>query len=157
MTWLGGIQRVGLAFLFVPISLVAYVGLPAEANNSVAGIVNFMRNIGSSVGTSLVTTLIARRSRFHQTMLTEHTTAANLQFQHAVDALAGRLAQFGSAVHDAQAMAYAMVYRGLQAQATTLAYIDTYWVLAVGASIMCAVSLFLKKNLPGTNTVDSAL
>jgi DHA2 family multidrug resistance protein len=143
-----------LAFLFVPISLVAYVGLPAEANNSVAGIVNFMRNIGSSVGTSLVTTLIARRSMFHQTMLTEHTTAANLQFQHAVDALAGRLVHFGSAAHDAKGMAYAMVYRGLQAQA--LAYIDTYWILAIGASIMCAASLFLKKNLPGASTVETA-
>ena len=157
MTWLSVIQRVGLAFLFVPISLVAYVGLPAEANNSVAGIVNFMRNIGSSVGTSLVTTMIARRSMFHQTMLTEHTTAASMPFENAVDALAGHLVQFGSAVHEAQIAAYAMIYRGLQAQAVTLAYIDTYWVLALGALVMCGVSLFLKKNLPGPRTAESAV
>lgn len=157
MTWLSVIQRVGLAFLFVPVSLVAYVGLPAEANNSVAGIVNFMRNIGSSVGTSLVTTMIARRSMFHQTVLTEHTTAGNVQFQHTLDALAGRLVQFGVSLHDAQAQAYAMVYRSLQAQATALAYIDTYWVLALGALVMCGVSLFLKKNLPGANAVETAM
>jgi DHA2 family multidrug resistance protein len=157
MTWLSVIQRVGLAFLFVPVSLVAYVGLPADANNSVAGIVNFMRNIGASVGTSLVTTMIARRSMLHQTMLSEHTTAANVPFQHALDALAGRLVQLGSSVHDAQAQAYAIVYRALQAQATALAYIDTYWVLALGAFVMCGVSLFLKKNLPGGDAVETAM
>ncbi len=54
--WLRIAQVIGLGFLFVPINLVAYVGIPPEKNNAVAGIVNFMRNMGSSVGTSLVTT-----------------------------------------------------------------------------------------------------
>lgn len=39
----------------------------------------------------------------------------------------------------------------------TLAYIDTYWVLALGALVMCGVSLFLKKNLPGPRTVENAV
>ncbi len=56
-TWLRIAQVIGLGFLFVPITLVAYVGIAPEKNNSVAGIANFMRNMGSSVGTSLVTTL----------------------------------------------------------------------------------------------------
>ena len=67
--WLRIAQVIGLGFLFVPITLVAYIGIPPEKNNAVAGIVNFMRNMGSSVGTSLVTTLIARRSQFHQARL----------------------------------------------------------------------------------------
>src|SRR5579862_8283201 len=63
--WLRVAQVFGLGFLFVPISLAAYVGIAPEKNNAVAGIINFMRNIGSSVGTSLVTTMLARRSQFH--------------------------------------------------------------------------------------------
>ena len=62
------VQVFGLGFLFVPINLVSYVGMPAEKSNSVAGLVNFMRNIGSSIGTSMVTTLIARRAQFHQVL-----------------------------------------------------------------------------------------
>ena len=62
-------QVFGLGFLFVPINLVSYVGMPAEKSGSVAGLVNFMRNIGSSVGTSMVTTLIARRAQVHQAYL----------------------------------------------------------------------------------------
>src|SRR5262249_7365365 len=51
-------QVVGLGFLFVPITLAAYVGIPQEKSNAVSGMINFMRNIGSSVGTSMVTTVI---------------------------------------------------------------------------------------------------
>ena len=62
-SWLRVAQSVGLGFLFVPITLAAYIGMPAEKSNSVAGMINFMRNIGSSVGTSIVTTVVARRSQ----------------------------------------------------------------------------------------------
>jgi hypothetical protein len=54
-------QYVPVAFLFVPLTPARYVGLPAEKTNAAAGLMNFMRNIGQSVGTSVVTTLIARR------------------------------------------------------------------------------------------------
>src|SRR5207244_3975027 len=60
------LQVIGLGFLFVPINVVAFVGMPTEKSNSIAGLLNFMRNIGSSIGTSMVTTLIARRAQFHQ-------------------------------------------------------------------------------------------
>jgi len=53
-------QVFGLGFLFVPINLSSYVGIPTEKSNSDASLVNFMRNVGSSVGTSMVTTIIAR-------------------------------------------------------------------------------------------------
>jgi len=141
-------QVVGVGFLFVPITLVAYVGMPAEKSNAIAGMINFMRNIGSSVGTSMVTTMIARRSQFHQSILVGHAALGNHTFQSALNGLAGRLAQSGMNLRDAQVHAYARMYRGLQAQAATLAYIDTYWVLAISATIMFALSFLLKKNDP---------
>src|ERR1700730_7484881 len=63
--WLRVAQAFGLGFLFVPITLAAYIGVAPEKGNSVSGVMNFMRNIGSSVGTSMVTTLLARRAQFH--------------------------------------------------------------------------------------------
>src|SRR3989454_1985990 len=139
----------GLGFLFVPITLVSYVGMPAEKSNSVAGLVNFMRNIGSSIGTSMVTTLIARRAQFHQVYLASHTTAGQPAFVHAVRGLATRLAASGMDTSRATRQAYGMLYRALLGQATTLAYIDTFWVLCVGAGIMFILSFALKKNEPG--------
>jgi DHA2 family multidrug resistance protein len=142
-------QVIGLGFLFVPITLVAYIGIAPEKNNAVAGIVNFMRNMGSSVGTSLVTTLIARRAQFHQLRLVQNARPDNPNFQNAVNGLAQHLAQSGLSPHEARMGAFARIYQGLQAQAASLAYIDTFMVLAVGAGIMFLLSFVLKKNDPG--------
>jgi len=148
-TWLRIAQVIGLGFLFVPITLVAYIGIAPEKNNAVAGIVNFMRNMGSSVGTSMVTTLIARRSQFHQARLVQNVRVDNPNFVNSANGLAHRLATSGVGKHEAQITAYAQIYQSLQAQAASLAYIDTFKVLAVGAAIMFFLSFLLKKNDPG--------
>src|SRR5258707_1527833 len=142
-------QVIGLGFLFVPISLVAYIGISPEKNNSVAGIVNFMRNMGSSVGTSIVTTLIARRSQFHQARLVQSARPDNPNFQNSADSLTQHFAHSGLGTNEAHMRAYAQIYRSLQNQAASLAYIDTFMVLAVGAAIMFCLTFVLKKNDPG--------
>jgi DHA2 family multidrug resistance protein len=142
-------QVVGLPFLFVPINLAAYVGMPVEKSNSVAGLMNFMRNMGSSIGTSMVTTLVARGAQFHQVHLVAHATPGQPGLARAVSALAARLAHAGLEATDATRHAYALLYRNLVGQATTLAYVDTFWVLAWGAGIMFLLSFGLQKNDPG--------
>ena len=146
-------QVIGLGFLFVPINLVAYIGVAPEKNNSVAGIVNFMRNMGSSVGTSLVTTLIARRSQFHQARLVQYARIDSPNFQNSANGLAQQLTHFGLSAPDAQMHAYARIYQSLQAQAGSLAYIDTFMVLSVAAAIMFFLTFALKKNDPGGGRV----
>jgi len=143
------VQVFGLAFLFVPINLASYIGMPAEKSNSIAGLVNFMRNIGSSVGTSMVTTLIERRSQFHQVYLAAHVMPGRPALESEVAALAARLVASGMNAERAAAQAYALVFRSVIAQATTLAYVDTFMVLAVGAAVMFVLSFALKKNQPG--------
>ncbi len=143
------VQVFGLGFLFVPINLVSYVGMPAEKSNSVAGLVNFMRNIGSSIGTSMVTTLLARRAQAHQVYLVAHATVGTPALTLAANGLAFRLARAGLQASRAASQAYARLYQALIGQATLLAYIDTYWVLAAGAAIMFVCSFALRKNEPG--------
>jgi DHA2 family multidrug resistance protein len=123
--------------------------MPVEKSNSIAGMVNFMRNIGSSIGTSMVTTLIARREQFHQVYLAAHATQGRPTFNMAVRALAVRLAASGLDASRATSQAYGRIYASLIGQATTLAYIDTYWLLAIGAAIMFVLSFTLRKNEPG--------
>ncbi len=147
------VQVFGLAFLFVPINLASYIGMPAEKSGSVAGLVNFMRNIGSSVGTSMVTTLIARRSQFHQVYLATDVTAGRPGLARQLSGLTARLIASGMNAERAATQAYGIVFRNVIAQATTLAYIDTFMVLAAGAAIMFVVSFTLKKNDPGRRRV----
>jgi DHA2 family multidrug resistance protein len=147
--WLRVAQVVGIGFLFVPITLAAYIGMPAEKSNAVAGMVNFMRNMGSSVGTSIVTTLIDRRSEYHQSVLVSHTTPGSQSFQNLVDGAKQLYIHSGMSPPDALHKAYASIYRMVLAQAATLAYIDTFMVLAVISAIMFVLSFVLKKNDPG--------
>jgi DHA2 family multidrug resistance protein len=92
-------QYIPVAFLFVPLTLAGYVGLPPEKTNAAAGLMNFMRNMGQSIGTSAVTTLIARRSQYHQSVLAEYTASG--LFHASITALAMRLTTAGLSVHAA--------------------------------------------------------
>jgi MFS transporter, DHA2 family, multidrug resistance protein len=143
------VQAFGLGFLFVPINLSAYVGIPPEKGNSVSGLVNFMRNIGSSVGTSLVTTLLARRAQFHQSVLASHATNYDPAFRNQLNGLTAQLHHAGASPPDAQAQAYGRLYQLTQVQSQTLAYIDTFMVLAVAAGIMFLLAFVVRRNDPG--------
>jgi MFS transporter, DHA2 family, multidrug resistance protein len=147
------IQVFGLGFLFVPINLVSYIGMPLEKSGSVSGLVNFMRNIGSSVGTSMVTTLLARRAQVHQAYLAAHVTVGQPAFAGTANALAARLVASGVQAERATQTAYALIYQTVIGQATTLAYLDTFLVLAAGSAVMFVLSFALKKNQPGGSRV----
>jgi DHA2 family multidrug resistance protein len=140
-------QYIPVAFLFVPLTLAGYVGLSEEKSNAAAGLMNFMRNMGQSIGTSAVTTLIARRSQYHQSVLAEYTASG--PFHASITALAMRLARAGLSPHAAQLQAMGRLYAMVQAQAAVLSYIDVYWLLAVASALMFVGSFFLKRNEPG--------
>jgi DHA2 family multidrug resistance protein len=145
-TWLRIAQYVPMGFIFIPATMVAYLGLPQEKSNAVAGLVNFVRNMGSSVGTSAVTTILARRAQFHQAMLVGNTNLANPAFRDSTASMTNQLQRAG--VGQAQMQAYNRLYNSVQNQAATLSYIDTFWILGVAAGIMFLLSFLLRKNNP---------
>ena len=147
-TWLRIAQYAPLGLVFIPTTAAAYYGIAKEKNNAVAGLVNFMRNIGASVGTSAVTTILARRDQFHQERIGSHLSSDNLTFRTTIDGLRHQLQGRGMSSHDAMNGAYGQVYRSLQLQASTLSYIDTFWLLTVTAGLMFLATFALKGNDP---------
>ena len=73
--------------------------------------------------------------------MSRHLNSANGLAQH--------IANSGVSPPDAHVIAIARIYQNLQAQAASLAYIDVFMVLAIGAAIMFCLSFALKKNDPG--------
>ena len=140
-------QYIPVAFLFVPLTLAGYVGLAPEKTNAAAGLMNFFRNIGQSIGTSAVTTLIARRSQYHQSVLAGFTNSG--RFHVAITALSMRLTRAGVSAHTAQQQAMGRLYALVQSQAAVLSYVDVYWLLSMGSAIMFFASFLLKRNEPG--------
>jgi DHA2 family multidrug resistance protein len=147
-TWLRIGQYVPLGFIFVPATTAAYRGIAEDKSSAVAGLVNFARNIGSSVGTSIVTTMIVRQSQFHQATLVANTQLGNPKFRDTVNGLMERLVHSGLSPHEAHRQALGRIYGNVQAQAAALAYIDVFWALGIAAVVMFFLSFILKKNDP---------
>ena len=94
------IMGVGLSSLFLPLTTIYLSGLTAEQTASAAGLANFMRNIGSSFGTSIMTSLWAHRTTQYSAQLAEHVA----NHHPAAISYLDRLAQLG--LSPAAALAY---------------------------------------------------
>jgi len=143
------IQSAGLAFLFVPINTLAYLGVPAEDNNQVSGIVNLSRNMGGSIGISAVTTLLAQRAQIHQHDLSWHLSGGDLPFMRSLSLLSRRLVSGGLSPFNANLQSYGRLYLTVHGQAQTLAYIDTIFILGVICFLMVPVAFLAQRPRPG--------
>jgi len=143
------VQAVGMAFLFVPINTAAYSSLPREKNNAASGLMNLARNIGGSVGISVVTTMLDRRAQFHQNFLASHMTAANATLQARLNALGQLVQSHGGGPAGSSPVPWAILQANLFRQATMLAYIDNFWLLGVAILLMVPMVFLMKKTKPG--------
>ena len=139
-------QCMGLAFLFVPINTVAYLGVPANENNQVSGMINLMRNVGGSVGISSVTTLLARRSQLHQSNLVGGLDAGNLGLHDFINGLGQRLSMGGAGAYGGTMQSYGRLYQLVAQQAAVLAYDDVIWLCAVVCLCLVPLVFLLKKS-----------
>jgi DHA2 family multidrug resistance protein len=142
-------QMMGVAFLFVPIQTMCYVGIPPEKNNNVSGMTNLARNMGGSIGISLVETLLSRRAQYHQTALSSHTSQYDPAFQSQVAGLTQTFIRNGMDHAAAVQSAYGRIYGLMQSQANLLAYIDTIEVFATVCLLVVPLAFLMKKNNAG--------
>jgi DHA2 family multidrug resistance protein len=142
-------QAAGMAFLFVPINTAAYAFLPRDKNNAASGLMNLARNIGGSVGISLVTTMLDRRTQVHLNDLSRRLSAANPAFQSMLQGATQAMRAHGASTAYATRQAYALIEGTLQRQATMLAYIDDFRLLAIAILLMVPLVFLMKKGKPG--------
>jgi len=140
--------RVGLAFLFIPINLLAYLEVPPEKTNQVSSMLNLFRNLGGSIGVSLVTTFLDRREQFHQDTISMHVTHFDLAYLYTQSSLAQQLLHAGLSAPDAAHQAVGRIYTAVHAYALTEAYLDTMKILAIICMLILPLSLILKANDP---------
>jgi MFS transporter, DHA2 family, multidrug resistance protein len=138
-------QMLGLPLLFVPITTASYSELRPEQTSQGSALINVARNLGGSIGVSLATTELARRTQFHHARLAEHVVASSIYYQQAIHRIAAHLLTQGTAMVEAQRQALATIALTLENQATLLAYIDVFNDFAIYAAIMAVFALALKR------------
>ena len=149
-------QSCGMAFLFVPINVMAFYFISKEKTSNATGIINLARNIGGSVGISMVTTQIERGSQVHQNFLVAHATPLSENYRAMLAGTAQNLIAHGSSVAQAAEQAKAILYGLIQRQAAMLAYVDDFRVLG-GVSLAIVPFMFLMKKMRPSKPVSSAM
>jgi MFS transporter, DHA2 family, multidrug resistance protein len=143
------IQAAGMAFLFVPINTAAYAFLPRDKNNAASGLMNLGRNIGGSVGISVVTTMLDRRTQLHLNNLAGYLNSGSSALQKMLNAASRAMVAHGASAAGANQQAYALVQNTVERQATMLAYVDCFWFLGVAILLMVPTVFLIKKSKPG--------
>ena len=124
-------QGFGYAFMFVPVTQLAYSYLPKNKNNKGSSLTNLCRNWGASFGIAFVTTMLERRTEYHQTVLVCHITSADASVRQFVNTSSHFLMTRGATTPDAIHQAYGMVQSTMTQQATMLACMDCFHLLGL--------------------------
>ncbi|MGH9708680.1 MAG: DHA2 family efflux MFS transporter permease subunit [Candidatus Acidiferrales bacterium] len=142
------ISRAGVAFLFVPINVMAFYYVPKEKTNNATGLINLARNIGGSMGISFVTTMLDRRAQFHQARLAGDLQPGNHAYQAALAHLVQLLTARGIDAAHAMAQAQAMIYQGMQRQASMLSFVDNFWLMGMICLGVIPLMFLMRKTRP---------
>jgi MFS transporter, DHA2 family, multidrug resistance protein len=151
--WGRVVQSMGLAFLFVPISTVAFARIARERTNYATGIFNLARNIGGSSGIAMVTTMLARRQQYHQSVLVSHLTPFDPAYRDVLNRTAGALQSRGAASADAAVQAHGTLYATLQRHANMLSFSDVFWLMGILFLVIIPLMFFLKRVGPSRGSM----
>ena len=134
--WTGVVQGIGLGLIFIPLNIMAFGTLSPSKRTEGTSLMNLSRNIGGSVGISVVTVLLARNLQTNHEVLGAHMPAAGLT---TADPIVASLT--GSTSSTVLAMADAIVNQ----QAAMIAYIDNFKLMMILTAGALPLGLLLKR------------
>jgi MFS transporter, DHA2 family, multidrug resistance protein len=143
------LQGFGYAFLFVPVSVLAYSYLPPGKNNKGSSLTNLARNWGGSFGVAFITTMHERRTDLHTDRLAQSADVSSPLFHSRIDALSRTFEHLGFSHYDATQHAQGLLYNQLNQQASLIGFMDCFRMMAIVALIGIPLALATKGFRPG--------
>jgi len=137
------ISGFAITSIFVPMTTFSVSTIKRENMGDAAGLTSLVRNLGGSVGISLVTALVTRSTQVHQALMVGHMTNLDAPFRNQMSMLQQSLTvQSGQA---AQSQAYGVIYQMLQQQAGLWAYVEQFRMLAPICLLLVPIIFMFKK------------
>lgn len=136
-------QSIGLGFLFVPLTTVAYATLAPRLNADASALFTMFRNVAGSIGISLSTAAITERSQAHSAVMVGNMSPLSDQFQQTVDRYAAAIRDFSQQLADPAQLATAKMYQQMLSQSRILAYVDVFTLCGIVAVILIPFCLLL--------------
>ena len=145
-------QGVGMAFVFVPLTTLTMDAIPKAETGYATSLYSVVRNIGSSVGISFVTTWVARRSQFHQSILVAHLTPYNLKMQEFRGQTGAFLVHRGADWTTAGRGSLAVIYGMVQQQAALLSFVEVFRVMGILFLAIIPFVMLMRKAKSGVSS-----
>jgi DHA2 family multidrug resistance protein len=139
--------------IFVPMSTFSMTTIRREYTGDATGLTSLLRNLGGSIGISVVTTLVYRGTAAHQALMVGHLTAYDAPYREKLHVLQTALGSHSDAT-TAQHQAYGVIAQTLQNQAQLFSYVDQFRMLVI-ACLCCAPLVLLLKKGHGPATKPS--
>ncbi len=136
-------QSIGLGFLFVPLTTIAFATIPQRLNADASALFTMFRNVAGSIGISLSTAGITEREQVRSAHLVHNMSPLNEQFNMTLERWAQAIRDFTSAAGDPLALATGQLYQQMIVQARILAYVDVFTGLGVIAFILIPLCFLL--------------
>ena len=136
---------IGLPLVFIPITTASFDGIPAGKTDQASALINAARNIGGSMGVSLVSNVLTHREQFHQSRLVENVVPSSAQYQDTLHQVTTYFVSQGSSLAQAQHQAIGWIGQQVQTQASFLGYMDAFWVLTLISLAAVPLALTLRK------------
>jgi DHA2 family multidrug resistance protein len=138
------LQVIALPFVFIPISTLNYVGVPATKTNQISSLSNFARNLGGSAGTALLTTYIARSSQVHQVALAANVVPGQAGYNWFTGRVGEMLMRGGMNATAAHRTAVAEAYQLMVRQASMLSYKNAFLILSVMVVLLSPLPFLMR-------------
>lgn len=142
-------QTAGLAFLFAPISTIAFASLRPEQSGDAAALITMFRNVFGSVGISVGTALVQQSTQAHSSYLSAWMTPLYPPFTALRDQYGRALMSLGRAAGMAQQQATGQIYSVFREQTQVLAYHDVYLLFAAAAFCVVPFGLLFRSQIVG--------
>ncbi len=150
--WPSVLNGIAISFIFTPLTTTAMGYLRQDQMANATGIYNLMRNLGGSFGIALVSTLVLRRAQVHQNLMVAHLTPYDpVYLERLASATQALTPQSGPVLAHSQAQA--LLYNGLQGQATLWAFVENFRLFGVFCICCIPLVLLFKKVKRGTAVV----
>ena len=149
-------QTAALAFLFVPISTVAYATLPRSMNNDAAALFSMARNVCGSIGISIATALVTQRSQIEMAQMSRNMTPLSQGFVMARQQYEAGLLSMGRVASTLEGTATGRIYQAYRMQSSVLAYADIFTYCAIGAFAVVPLAFLLSKAKKGGGAAPPA-
>jgi DHA2 family multidrug resistance protein len=135
-------QSIAIAFLFVPITTLAYLTLKASENADASALFTMFRNVAGSIGISLATASIVERTQANMAHMAVHMTPLNPNYNDSIQRLTHTLMDMGQTMQQAMTTATGLMYKQYISQSTILAYLDVFGAVAIFALCFVPITFF---------------